>query len=267
MKAIIDGDITIAFDDEGEGEPIVLLHAFATDRSMWEPQITHLSKHWRVIAPDLRGFGFSDPADGAPVSMDRYAEDVAKLLDHLNVPAAVIGGLSLGGYVTLAFAQKYPERTKALILANTRASADDDAMRNARLALAKDVERVGNRAVVEAYDGKLLGPNANLSSQDFVWNMLANQPSSGAVSAILGMAARPDRRDFLKQVTVPTLIITGTADAIIPFAESESMHRQIVNSTFVNVPGAGHLSNVDNPTEFNLAVERFMGALGNPGRI
>jgi 3-oxoadipate enol-lactonase len=261
MKATIDGDLTIAFDDEGEGVPIVLLHAFATDRSMWEPQINQLSKHWRVIAPDLRGFGFSDPTDGAPVSMDRYAEDIAKLLDHLNVSAAVIGGLSLGGYVALAFAQNYPERTKALILANTKATADEDVVRNARFALAKDVERVGIRAVVEAYDGRLLGPNANLNSQDFVWNMLANQPSTGAVSAILGMAARPDRQDFLKQVTVPTLIISGTADAVIPSAESESMHRQIVNSTFINVPGAGHLSNVDNPTEFNLAVERFMEAI------
>lgn len=261
MKAIIDGEVTIAFDDEGEGVPVVLLHAFATDRSMWEPQITWLSKHWRVIAPDFRGFGSSDPTDGVPVSMDRYAEDIAKLLDHLNVPAAVIGGLSMGGYVALAFAENYPKRTQALILANTRATADDDSVRNARLALAKDVERVGIRAVVEAYDGKLLGPNANLDSQDFVWNMLANQPSSGALSAILGMAARPDRQEFLKQVTIPTLIIGGAADVVIPFAESESMHRQIVNSTFVNVLGAGHLSNLDNPTEFNLAIERFMGTL------
>jgi 3-oxoadipate enol-lactonase len=263
MKATINGDITIAFDDKGEGIPIVLIHAFATDRSMWQPQITQLSKHWRVIAPDLRGFGFSDPTDGTPVSMDRYAEDVAGLLDYLNVSAAVIGGLSLGGYVTLAFAQKYPGRTKALILANTRATADTDSTREARFTLAKNVERFGGRAVVEAYDGKLLGPGADLDSQDFVWNMLANQPSSGILSAIRGMAARPDRQQFLKQVTVPALIISATADVLIPFGESESMHHQIVNSTFVNIPGAGHLSNLDNPAEFNLAVERFLGALGN----
>lgn len=263
MKATIEGDITIAFDDRGEGTPVVLIHAFATDRSMWEPQVTQLSKHWRVIAPDLRGFGFSDPSDGTPVSMDRYAEDVAGLLDYLNVSAAVIGGLSLGGYVALAFAQKYPGRTKALILANTRATADSDSAREARSTLAKNVERVGIRAVVEAYDGKLLGPSADLDSQDFVWNMLANQPSSGALSAIRGMAARPDRQDFLKQVTVPALIISGTADVLIPFGESESMHRQIVNSTFINIPGAGHLSNVDNAAEFNLAVERFLGALAD----
>jgi len=266
MKATIKGDISIAFEDKGEGLPIVLIHAFATDRSMWGPQITQLSKHWRVIAPDLRGFGFSDPTDGTPVSMDQYAEDIAGLLDHLNISAAVMVGLSLGGYVTLAFAQKYPGRVKALILANTRATPDSDSAREARFTLAKNVERVGIRAVVEAYDGKLLAPGADLDSQDFVWNMLANQPSSGALSAIRGMAVRPDRQDFLKQVTVPALIISGTADVLIPPAESEPMSRQIVNSTFLNIPGAGHLSNIDNPAEFNLAVERFLGALVGSGQ-
>ena len=266
MKATIKGDISIAFEDKGEGLPIVLIHAFATDRSMWGPQITQLSKHWRVIAPDLRGFGFSDPTDGTPVSMDQYADDVAGLLDSLNISAAVIVGLSLGGYVTLAFAQKYPDRVKALILANTRATADSDSVREARFTLAKNVERFGIRAVVEAYDGKLLAHGADLDSQDFVWNMLANQPSSGALSAIRGMAARPDRQDLLKQVTVPALIISGTADVLIPPAESEPMSQQIVNITFINIPGAGHLSNIDNPAEFNLAVERFLGALMGSGQ-
>lgn len=256
-----DGDLLIDYSDDGEGLAVVLLHAFANDRTLWSPQIEALRSRYRILAPDLRGFGDSSSVDGQAVSMDQYADDIGKLLDHLAIDRAVIGGISLGGYVALSFALRYPLRTSGLILANTRAAADNPAWASFREALVRDVERRGAVAVVENYGDKPFSSTCSTDVKDYVRKMILRQRPAGLASGTRGMAQRPDRSASLSGIKVPTLVISGTEDAYIPSAEGEAMHRGIAGSTFVDISGGGHLSNIDSTAAFNDAVEKFLEPL------
>jgi pimeloyl-ACP methyl ester carboxylesterase len=255
------GDRSIDYSDDGEGLPVVLLHAFANDRTLWAPQIAAFRERYRVIAPTLRGFFGSSPVDGQAVSMDTYADDVVALLDHLAIGRAVIGGISLGGYVALSLALRHPARIAGLVLANTRATADDPQWASYREALVEEVEQRGAVAVIENYGDKPFSPACPIAVKREVRAMIGRQPASGLASGIRGMAQRPDRTDHLAGIGAPTLVIGGTDDAYIPSTEGQAMHRRIVGSRFVDIPGAGHLSNVDSTAAFNAAVETFLERL------
>ncbi|HTJ99782.1 MAG TPA: alpha/beta fold hydrolase [Bordetella sp.] len=257
MQVLVDGH-AVAYSDDGQGTPLVLLHAFAADRTLWKPQVQALSRRWRVIAVDLRGFGASGRTNGAAVDIDRYADDVAALLVDAKIGSAVVGGISLGGYVSLAIAQRHPHLLRGLLLANTRAGADTDAARAARHDLAESLRQQGSAAVAAFYGDKLYGPTMSESARQTIRAMLLRQHPQGMISALLGMAQRPDRSNFLGEINVPTLIVSGTADALIPSSESRFMHDRIHGSVFVDIPDAGHLSNMDKPDAFNRAVEQFM---------
>jgi pimeloyl-ACP methyl ester carboxylesterase len=237
--------------------PLLLIHAFPFDRTLWRAQVAGLQQHYRVIAPDLRGFGRSSEADGSAISMEQYAADLHALLDSLNVKQAVIGGLSMGGYVALAFLAQSPDRVKGLILANTRALPDSEEARQTRLTNATRVRAEGVSFLIDAMSPKMLGPTAKPDMTVMVRSIMARQRSNGMASALLGMAARPDRMALLPFIKVPTLIITGSADALIPPAESEAMHRAITPSTLVTLTDAGHLSNLDKADAFNDALRAF----------
>ena len=249
--------VSLEYDDIGNGVPLLLIHAFPLDRTMWGAQVAGLQLHYRVIAPDLRGFGHSSEADGDAVSMEQYAADLRALLDSINVKQAVIGGLSMGGYIALAFVAQYPDRVKGLILANTRALPDSDEARQTRVANAARAREEGLNFLIESMAPKMLGTTAKPEAFIAVRSMMAHQRSNGISSALLGMAARPDRTALLPFIKAPTLIITGSADVLIPAADSEAMHRAIGNSTLVTVPDAGHLSNLDKADAFNDAVRAF----------
>jgi 3-oxoadipate enol-lactonase len=252
------GDLLIDYSDDGEGLPVVLMHAFANDRMLWTPQIGALRSRYRIVALDLRGFGGSSRVDGRAVSMDQYADDVVALLDHLKIDRAVVGGISLGGYVALSFALRYPKRILGLILANTRATADNPDWASFREALVADVEKRGAVAVVENYGDKPFSSTCPASVKDEVRRMILRQPPTGLASGTRGMASRPDRTASLGSIRVPTLVISGTEDNYIPSSEGEAMHRAIAGSTFVDIPGGGHLSNIDSTAAFNSAVESFL---------
>jgi pimeloyl-ACP methyl ester carboxylesterase len=260
MQVLVDGH-AVAYSDDGQGIPLVLLHAFAADRALWRPQIQALSPRYRVIAMDLRGFGSSGSTNGGAVDVDRHADDVAALLAHLKIRSAVVGGISLGGYVSLAFAQRHPHLLRGLLLANTRAGADTDAARAGRRTLAQSLRQQGSTAVAAFYGDKLFGPTMDEETRRTIRAMLLRQNAQGMISALLGMAQRPDRSNFLGRIGVPTLIVSGTADALIPSTESRYMHDRIRGSVFVDIPDAGHLSNMDKPAAFNRALEQFMGKL------
>ena len=253
--------ISLEYDDIGNGLPLLLIHGFPFDRTSWRPQLAELQTICRVIAPDLRGFGGSSDTDGKSVSMDLYAEDCRALLDSLNVQPVVVGGLSMGGYIALAFVAQYPDRVKGLILANTRATADSEAGRQGRFDTAQKVRESGTQVVVDALASKMLGPNAKPEVAVSVRDMMARQRPPGVISALLGMAARPDRSELLPGIDVPTLIISSPTDAVIPLSDSEAMQRTIPNSQLVSIPRAGHLSSLDKPEAFNAAVREFVSAL------
>jgi 3-oxoadipate enol-lactonase len=245
------------YSDTGTGLPVVLMHGFANDRTLWRLQAP-LASRYRIIAPDLRGFGSAPPTDGQPVSMDAYGDDIVKLLDQLGIERAVIGGISLGGYVTMSIALRHPGRVLATVMANTRAIGDNPTQRANRDAMAADVAKRGAIAVVDAFGEKPLRPDCPPAIKAEIRSMNLRQPAAGLISATLGMRDRPDRTAALGSLRVPTLVIHGTADVFIPPADGEAIQRAVDESTFVNIPGAGHLSNIDSADAFNAALDPFL---------
>jgi 3-oxoadipate enol-lactonase len=249
--------VSIEYDDIGNGVPLLLIHGFPLDRTLWRTQIAGVSQIYRVIAPDLRGFGKSSETDGGAVTMDQYAADLKSLLDSVNVKQAVVGGISMGGYVALAFYAQYADRVKGLILANTRAVPDTEEGKQSRLANAKKVGEEGPGFLVESMAPQMLGATAKPEIEIAIRSMMARQRAAGLMSALRGMAIRPDRTALLRFATVPVLIISGTADQLIPPSDSEAMHALIPNSRLVIIPDAGHLSNLDKADAFNHVVREF----------
>ncbi len=251
----------IDYSDDGRGLAVVLLHAFPNDRTLWRPQVEAFSGRYRIVAPTLRGFAGSDPVDGKAVTMDQYADDIVALMDDRKIAKAVVGGISLGGYVTLSLALRYPDRVLGIVLANTRATADNPDWASFREALVAQVEARGPIAVVENYGDKPFRPDCPEPIKAEVRAMMLKQPSAGLASGTRGMAARPDRSARLGEIKVPALVISGTKDAYIPSSDGEAMHRAIAGSTFVDIEGAGHLSNIDSAPQFNAALEPFLAAI------
>ena len=255
-------DIQMAYTDTGIGSPVVLIHGYPFNRSLWSEQITALSNSYRVIAPDLRGFGETDPSAG-PVTMNRMAQDVAELMDQLQIPQAVIGGLSMGGYVALAFYKQFPSRVRCLILADTRAQADTEEAKQTRAQQAEKALSQGMAGIADAMLPKLLTPDTVSKRPEIVKrvrDMMLKTKPEGAASALTGMAEREDQTPLLSQISAPTLILVGVEDAITPVADSEKMHRAIPNSRLIVLENAGHVSNLERTERFNDAFLEFLRA-------
>lgn len=261
--------IRMHYTIEGDGPPVVLLHGYQLDRSFWEPQVSALRRQYRVIVPDLRGHGASGLGNVETSSMELLADDLRALLDRVAVrEPIVLAGLSMGGYTAFAFWRKQPERVRALILADTRASADTDDGRRTRLAIAEQVEREqSSRAAIEALFPILLAP-ANYADRALVERVqaMAARPSAAALAAAQrGMAARPDSTPLLASITCPTLIIVGEHDAGTPPSDARAMHAGIPRSELFEVPRAGHLSTLEEPEAVNQMILRFLERVGAAG--
>jgi len=259
--------VELAYRDEGQGQPILLIHAFPLSSAMWEDQIDALATRFRVITPDLRGFRATARGSGA-ASLDQHADDLAGLLDHLGIEKATVVGLSMGGYISFALLRRHRARIERLILADTRAGADSEEAKEGREKNARLAEAEGAGAIAEQMLPKLLSAGASDAVRDEVRKIIEANDRAGLAAALRAMAARPDSTPLLATIDVPTLIIVGTEDALTPPSESQAMHAAIAGSRLVEIPGAGHLSNVEAPDAFNAAVEEFMlgaQALGRAG--
>jgi pimeloyl-ACP methyl ester carboxylesterase len=254
----------LAYVDRGQGQPILLVHGFALDHTMWNPQIDALAERYRVIAPDLRGFGQSplgqvDPSRG--VSMEKYADDLAELLDALQIAEPIILiGLSMGGYVAWQFVRKYPERLRALAQLDTRAIADDDETRAGRIKMADHVAEWGAARVAEMMGPRLFSPRAFESKRNIVESVrrVVESTSPAAIAAAQrGMADRPDVTSMLATIRVPTLVIVGDQDIISPPAEMQSIAAAIPGAEFVVIPESGHMTTREQPEAVNAAIARF----------
>lgn len=255
--------IRLAYDDQGTGVPLVFLHAFPLNRSMWAPQVATLSQQFRTIAIDLRGHGESD----APLwsfSLDQYADDVSALLDHLAIPRAILIGLSMGGYVALAFSKRYSRRLQALVLADTRAQADSAEGRAGRFQLAQTAYTKGTTAVAETMLPKLLGATSlqrNPALVEYVRETIRTTPVSGILVDLMAMADRPDSLTHLRTITCPTLVVIGQEDLTTPLADAELMAREIPDARLAVIPTAGHVSNREQPEVFNDLLRGFVEGL------
>ena len=254
----------LAHDDTGEGTPLVLLHGFPMDRALWAPQRRALARHARVIAPDLRGFGASAALGDPPTTLDGHADDVAALLDALGVERAIIGGLSMGGYIAFAFWRRHRARVAGLVLADTRAGADSEdgkAKRREQIAAAR---ARGAAAVVDAIMPGLVGKSTRAKHPEIVRALRAmcdRAPVPGLTSALQAMLDRPDSIATLATITVPTQIIVGAEDVLTPPREAEAMHAAIRGSRLEIIPKAGHASNLERPSAFNKIMAEFLASV------
>ena len=248
----------------GGGTPLVLLHAFPLDGRMWAPQVEALAGTYQVIVPDLRGFGAARDQAVEEAGMDLLADDVARLLDDRGLDRVVLGGLSLGGYVALAFMGRHAERVSGLVLLDTKATADGDQAREDRLKMAERVLTEGNEFVAEAMLPKLLGQTSREHRPDLVERvgaLIREQAPEAIAGAQRGMAARSDTTDVLASIQVPTLVITGEEDAVTGPEVGRDLAAAIPGARFLLVEEAGHLSNLEQPEIVNEALLDFLAPL------
>jgi len=255
----------LAFADEGPGPVVILLHGFPLSKAMWDEQLKGLGNVYRVIAPDLRGFGESPVPEGT-YTMDAMADDVVELLETLEIAGpVVVGGLSMGGYVALSLAARYPTRVKGLILMDTRAGADTPEAAQGREATAKSVIAANSSTpVVEAMLPKLFSKLTLETRPERVEPMLSVMQGTapqGIVGALRGMAIRPDRRADLPKIAVPTLVMVGEDDILTPPAEAQAMAQAIPNARLEVIPKAGHVAPYENHAAANAAILRFLKSL------
>lgn len=262
MRARING-IDLGFDVRGEGSvPLILLHAFPFNRRMWEAQAETLARQAgvRVILPDVRGCGESDVVSEL-TTMDEAAQDLRGLLDAQGVGDFVLGGLSMGGYIAFACLRLFGERVRALILADTRATADSDEGRIAREATARFVLELGAAALFDRDAGRLFSAVTLHEHPSVVERgraIAAENRPEGLAALSLGMALRPDSTDLLPLIRCPTLVIVGEQDALTPVADARMLFERIPFAELEVIADAGHVSNLERPDAFNARVARFL---------
>ncbi len=269
MKTQINA-ISLAYDDHGVGLPVIFLHAFPLNRKMWAGELQALldDQSYRLITLDWRGFGESELTSSAvkPVisSMVLLADDVAGLMDHLGTPQAVLCGLSLGGYAAFAFARKYPERLRGLILADTRPGADTPEAQANRENVAQLAEREGTGAIADFQLPRIISDYTRQHHPEVerrVRQLIDSATPQGIAATSRGMAARVDSTELLAHISCPTLVLVGEEDALISPQVTRDYAAQIPGAHFVSIPHAGHLSNLEQPRAFIQAVRQFLSTL------
>ncbi|MGW4421288.1 alpha/beta fold hydrolase [Streptosporangium sp. NPDC004631] len=254
----------------GEGLPVVLLHAFPLSSAMWLAQREGLAAVCKVITPDLRGFGGSPLGDEEP-SLDVMADDVVRLLDRQEIDRAVVGGQSMGGYVTMALCRRHPDRLLGVILADTKADADAEQARADRERVATAALDGGLRALVGEMLPTMIGATSMRDRAMVVGRvrgLIQSAPPQAVAWAQRAMAGRPDSFATLRELTVPALVIVGEEDRISPPGDAEAMAEAVPDGRLTVIEQAGHLSAIERPEAFNRAVAGFTAELagGSPPR-
>ncbi len=255
--------VRIGYDSVGVRSPMVLLHAFPFSREMWRAQLDTFSQSHTVIAPDFPGFG--ETTFVPDITIDMMADIVIDFLDGLAViEPVVLGGCSMGGYVAFAIARRYPERVRKLILIDTKPEADDDAAKANRDKLLAGFATLTPAKVIEDMIPKALCELTRALKPEIVAHVRrigVAQPLNGILAAVKALRDRPDAVPGLAEIRIPTLVIVGEHDAITPAAGAKQTASRIAGSTFVSLPEAGHLSNLENPEAFHAAVAKFLGVI------
>jgi len=256
----------LAYDEQGSGLPVVLIHGFPLNRRMWQPQIGVLARSGcRVICPDLSGFGESPPSGGL-MTMPEYADTLIGLLDRLDIDKAVVGGMSMGGYVLLNLVERYPERLLGAMFLLTRAAGDDATGREKRTMLAAEVENGNLLAVPDAFVQVLFAPQ---TAQDKPWlvndvrQWMESTPAEGIVGGLLAMRDRDDYVDRLSRLDIPSLVVGAELDMAIPPDHARALAEGLPNAVLRIIPGAGHMANLEQPEIFNQVLLKFIARFSN----
>jgi 3-oxoadipate enol-lactonase len=260
MRAKVNG-LKLYYVDMGHSSKptLVLIHGFPLGSEMWQSQIQLLKKNYRVIAYDLRGQGRSDTGDGQ-FTLEFLVDDLIALLDKLKIERAILCGLSMGGYIALRSTERNTDRVNGLILCDTKSEADTNEGKLARAAAIKAIKRDGVKTFAREFLSEAFS-STSLSDRSLVgatMKIICRNTPLGLCGTLLALAGRTDTTRFLPRVQVPTLILAGDSDKITPPDFSQRMHSSIQGSELHLIAKAGHLSNIENPTDFNAHLLRFL---------
>ena len=250
--------IQIHYEEQGQGLPLVLIHGFPLNRTIWEPMISMVKKGVRIISPDLRGYGSTEGTRGI-YGMRLLAEDIASLLDQLKIDRAMVAGHSMGGYVALAFARAYPERLLGLGMIASQATADTPEKRLGRFTLAEEVSRSGARPVAESMTPKLTDdPKLQTKLRDLILHTSAD----AIEGSLKGMAERIHMVGYLPEITVPAAVIHGHKDAIMPIERARDTACGLPRAKLTEVPGTtGHMPMMETPEKTAEALNQVLDEL------
>ena len=249
---------TLALDASGHGGvPVLFVHGYPLDRTMWRAQLEGITGHW-LLAPDLRGFGAS-PLAGGGTTLAQHADDLAALLDALGIDRVVLAGLSMGGYVAFEFLRRHRDRVRGLVLLDTKAEADDETARAGRDAAIVKVAEEGASAIAAAMAKKLFAAGTPPAVREALEEQMAGMSVAGIMAALVAMRDRADSTALLPTLTdLPTLVIVGAEDQLTPPAAAERMVAAIPGAQLVVVEGAGHVPPVERPATVNEAFQAFL---------
>ena len=237
MNTVAINGINLAYERLGNGKPLMLIHGFPLDHTSWSEVTSLLKNDFDLILPDLRGFGQSTTME-TPYTISDMADDLAGLLDDLKIEKIALAGHSMGGYVALAFAKKYPQRVSGLGLVSSQAVADSPEGKDRRYQTATDVAQKGVGIVADAMTPKL---SADARVQIFVRAVIERQTPSAVIGALKAMAEREDLMSYLSSVTFPVLLIHGGADVLIPIERAKEIKAVLSSAQFIELKGAGHM--------------------------
>jgi pimeloyl-ACP methyl ester carboxylesterase len=237
--------------------PVLLIHAFPLNNNMWAPQIGAIGERFRLIAPNVRGFGESQPTSAW--TMEELADDLNRFLDQLRVSSCAVVGVSMGGYIALAFWLRHPRRTARLVLSNSRARADNDTEKAARNEMIAAIQHGGSAILPDRMLPRLLQPNAAPETVRTVRSMIEQTDAAAAAYAVMAMRDRMDFSSMLHRIACPAMVVTGENDVIIRVQDARSVAEGIAGARFVTIPDSGHLSSLENPDAFNAALVNFLG--------
>lgn len=246
---------------EGEGRPLLLVHGFPLDHSMWNHQIEHFASRMKVIAPDLIGYGKSELDAREPLTLKDYSNDLAQLVQILSLSSPVVFcGLSMGGYIGWQFLKDHGSLVDRFIQCNTRAAADDEKTARGRRLVAQQVLKHGVNEIASHMPLKLVSSNASPDLVDEIRQVIQSTPAETVAGGHLAMSTRPDMTNFLPNIQHPTLLIGGSGDAVTPSQEMRCVSQAIPNSQFIEIEGAGHMTPMEAPGEFNQLIETFLNS-------
>nr|WP_185245264.1 alpha/beta fold hydrolase [Citrifermentans bremense] len=257
-------DINLAFDDLGSGPAVLLIHGFPLNRQMWQPQLKPLADAgYRVIAPDLRGFGASDaPATG--YSMDRFADDLVSLLDALDIEQAVVGGMSMGGYILMNLLERHPDRVRAAAFIATRSNADDEATRLRRSEMAAQAERLGANPITKIFAELLFADATSVSRPELIAQVTAWMRGTcphGLAGGLLAMRDRKEYTPLLASFRKPSLVIAGAEDRAAPLEVARVLIDALPSCRSRIIEKAGHMVNMEQPEIFNKTLIEFINSI------
>ena len=255
----VDG-VPLHYRDEGRGLPVLLFHAFPLHGGAFAPQVAALKERYRFLLPDARGFGASQLGEG-PTEMSRIARDGLALLDALGLETAVVGGVSMGGYASMALLREDASRVRALLLLDTQVTADDEAGRARRETQAQDALARGVQSVLENNLPKLIASPVDSPVGRQVAELMRQGTPEGIAAALRGMGLRHDSKDMLARFAGPALVVVGERDDVTPLEKARQMADLVTGAQLEVIPGAGHLANLENPEAFNRVLDAFLSRL------